>query len=534
VKLPVVIALLVAATTLAIGAKRIQIPYNVALVVGGMLIAVSHVLPVVRPLNPDMVFLVCLPALLFEGGITADLGNIRSNLAPIALLSSMGMLLAVGATGAALHLTLGLAWGAALLLGAVLAVTDTVSILYAFRRAPVPARLAGIIEGESLFNDGTALVLYGAIAAVVLRGGLFSVPAIAAQLVLATAGGLAIGLAMGLVVGFVIRRTQDPLTEIMATTALAYTAYVAAEQVHVSGVIAVVSAGLTTGTVLRRDIAPHSRVAISSFWEYVAFGVNTFLFLSVGLTTRPESLFDHVAQTLVAMACVFAGRAVAIYLPFALLRVVRPTAAVPVRWQHVFVLGNIKGALSIALALGLPASTPSRQLLVDAAFGVTFVSLVVQGLLLGRAMKWLGLVQRDPAAEAVAEQQGKLIGARAARQELDALYAAGMVPRAGYDTLRSDYQVIIAEAERELRTLHERHLAHGARSLLATRRRLLDSERTAVTTARRAGLIPEDVAARLLASADERLLEIEYALSGERPMGESGHEAEAGKAGKKQ
>lgn len=518
--LPMIIGLLVAATALAITAKRARVPYNVALVVGGMLIAVSNLLPVVPRLDPEVVFLACLPALLFEGGITADLGNIRANAAPIVLLSTVGMLLAIGATGAALRGVLGIAWGAALLLGVILAVTDTVSILYAFRRVAVPTRLAGIMEGESLFNDGTALVMYGAIVEVVTRGGDVHIPALAARAVLATVGGLAVGLAMGLGTAFVIRRTEDPLAEIMATSALAYAAYTAAEQLHVSGVIAVVTAGLTIGTALRRDVAPQSRVAINSFWEYAAFGVNTFLFLSVGMATRPQSLVGHLGETALAVACVFVGRAAAIYLPFALLRVVRPALAVPARWHHVFVIGNIKGALSIALALGLPEGTPSRALLVDAAFGVTFVSLVVQGLLLPRALRGLGLVRSDPADALVAAQQGSLVGARAARQELEALYAAGLLPRAGYDQLRGEYQVVIAAAERELRRLQERHITQGARAVLAARRRLIDAERNAVVAARRAGLLPESAAEHLLAEADRRALELEQDMAAE-------HDAEA-------
>jgi len=510
--LPVAIGLLVAATAVAITAKRAQVPYNVALVVGGMLIAMSELLPSVPHLEPEVVFLVCLPALIFEGGITADLGNIRANASPIALLSTVGMLLAIGATGAALHAALGLAWGPALLLGVILAVTDTVSILYAFRRVAVPSRLAGIMEGESLFNDGTALVMYGAIVDVVARGAAFAVPTLAARTLLATVGGLAVGLAMGLGVAFVIRRTEDPLAEIMATSALAYASYTAAEELHVSGVIAVVTAGLTIGTALRRDVAPQSRVAINSFWEYAAFGVNTFLFLSVGLATHPGSLLGHFGETAVAVACVFVGRAAAIYLPFFALRLARPALAVPARWQHVFILGNIKGALSIALALGLPPSTPSRQLLVDAAFGVTFVSLVAQGLMLPRVLRGLGLVREDPGEALVAAQQGRLVGARAARHELEVLYGAGLVPRAGYDQLRSEYQVVIAAAERQLRQMQEGHLAHGARAILSARRRLLDAERNAVVAARRAGLLPEAAAEGLLAEADRRILELEHSL----------------------
>src|SRR5499427_9998505 len=182
--LPVVIGLLVASLLLAIGAKRAHLPYNVALVVGGLLITLSHALPETPQLAPEVVVLLCLPALLFEGGFTAHLGSIRANLVPISLLATVGLLMAIGATGAFLHLGLSLPWGPALLLGSILSVTDTVSILFAFRRAPVPGRLSAIVLGESLFNDGTALVAYAAISGIVVAGGAVAVPVLAAKVVL--------------------------------------------------------------------------------------------------------------------------------------------------------------------------------------------------------------------------------------------------------------------------------------------------------------------------------------------------------------
>lgn len=513
-EVPILIGLMVAAIALAIAAKRASVPYNVALVLGGLLISVAHLLPGVPPLNPQVVFLICLPLLLFEGGIMADLNGIRANAVPIGLLSTLGMVLAIGATATALHWMLGLAWGPALLLGSILAVTDTVSILYAFRRAPVPGRLAGIIQGESLFNDGTALVAYTAIAAVVAGGAAPSLGSLGGHVLLASVGGAVVGLALGLLGGFIIRRAEDPLAEIMVTTAVALASYVMAEEVHLSGAISAVVAGLAVGVTLRREVAPQSQVAIHSFWEYATFGVNTFLFLSVGLDTRPEALQGHLPGVGIAVVAVVVGRAVAIYLPFLLLRLFKPAETIPVRWQHVFLVGNIKGALSIGLALGLPESTPAREQIVSIAFGVTLVSMVGQGLMLTGALKALGLFQQDAVALEMAEQRGKLIASRAAHVELDALHSQGLLPRAAYEHLRSEYQVNIARAERELRRISEQHLAEGAKDLLSTRRRLIDAERTALQGARRNGLIPEGTAEEMLAHLDARMLDLEKVLHG--------------------
>ncbi len=513
--LPILIGLLIAATALAIAAKRARIPYNVALVVGGLVLAMAHVLPGVPALEPEVVFLLCLPLLLFEGGITADLDDIRRSAVPLAVVSTAGMAISIVVTGALLQLILGLGWGPSLLLGATLSVTDTVSILFAFRRVQVPPRLAGLMEGESLFNDGTALVAFAAIAAVVATGETPTAIGLLSGVAFATAGGAAIGLAAGLTAGAVIRRVHDPLAEIMATAALAFASYAAARALHPTRGKALLGAPRAGGETIREGLPPESRIALGSFWEYAAFGVNTFLFLEVGLATSPDSLVHHAGESVLAVACVFAGRAAGVYLPFALLRLFRPAEAPPVRWQHVFVIGNVKGALSIALALGLPAGVPHRELLVDVAFAVTFVSLVGQGLLLPVALRRLGLVETNPAAATLAEQQGRLVGARAARAELEALHAQGLVPRGAYDQLRSEYQVTIAAAERELRKLQEQHLALGARALLATRRRLVDAERTALLAASRSGLLSDEVASRLLGALDARMLSLDRVLAGE-------------------
>ncbi|MCK6548915.1 cation:proton antiporter, partial [Myxococcota bacterium] len=393
------IGLLVAAITVAVAAKRVNVPYNIALVIGGMLIALTGVLPSAPRLEPEIVFVICLPALLFEGGISADLRSIRADAAPILLLAVLGMIVSIATTGVLFSVLLDFPWIAGLLLGAAMSATDTVAVLYAFRRVPVPPRLSGLVQGESLFNDGTALVAYSTLAAIAVGGVALTPTVLATKLVAVTVGGAAVGIALALGAGVLVRWTEDPLTEIMVTTALAFAAYVAAEELHLSGAIAAVAAGLTMGATVRRTSSPPAQVAISSFWEYVAFGVNTLLFLLVGLSTRPDSIVAHLPETGVAVLCVFAGRAVGIYGPSALWNLVARERAIPLRWQGVFVIGNIKGAISIALALGLPATLAGREQMIDVAFGVTFVSLVGQGLLLTGVLRRMGLFTTDPIAD---------------------------------------------------------------------------------------------------------------------------------------
>src|SRR5690606_8659832 len=181
--------------------------------------------------------------------------------------------------------------------------------------------------------------------------------------------------------------------------------------------------------------------------------------------------------------------------------------------QHLFVLGNIKGALAVALALGLPLDMPARATLIDVALGVTFVSLVGQGLLLSGFVKWLGLSRTDPVAERISLEQSRLVAAYGGRDQLAGLRASGQIARTTYDLLRSEYQVTIARSERGLRELHARHLAQSAQSLIEARRRLLDGEHAAVDEARRTGLLDETASGAVLAELDGRRLDLDRLLA---------------------
>lgn len=511
---PTVLTLMVAATILAIASNRVQVPYSVALVVGGMILTISGVLPTTQLLDPNLVFYVFLPALLFEAGLNVDLHSIRSNSATIATMALLGTLIAMAVTGVGLDLALPLPTIACFTLAAMLGGTDTVSILFAFRRAPVPRRLRELMSGETVFNDGVTLVAYATVVGLVSQPEVPSPVRVLSGMILATVGGAVIGPAIGLLGGLVLRQAKhDAMASIMATTAIAFVAYGVATALGVSGAVAAVVAGITVGGVLRRQATPQSRVAIQSFWDYVVFGVNTFLFLGIGLSTSLASIRSHLVEIALAVTLMFVGRAVAIYAPFALLSATRPAMSVPLRWQHVFVAGNIKGALAVAMALGLPPDMPARATLIDVALGVTFVSLVGQGLMLAGFVRWLGLSRVDPVAEAISLEQAKLVAAHGGRQQLEALRASGQIARTTYDLLRSEYQVAIARSERGLRNLHARHMTQSAQALLDARRRLLDGERAAVDEARMTGLLDETASATVLAELDARRLDLDRVLA---------------------
>src|SRR6188768_530309 len=376
-------------SAVAIGAKRIGIPYNVALVVVGLLLVLMNVLPQ-TPMNPDVALLVFLPILVFQGALSADDVSMRQAARPILALAIPGVALSLVATAAVATWALDMPFEAALLLGALLSITDTVSVLLAFRSVRVPHRLAAIMEGESLFNDGTALVLVSVTTSAILAQGHLDLTHAARALLVATVGGAALGAGFGALGTVVLRRTPDNLTAILASLVMVFGTSLAAERVHASPVIAVVVVGVFVSLAARDALGPSRVLALHGFWETAGFVLNVWIFLLVGMQLRTELLVQEAGTIVLALVAMHAGRAVAVYGCFAVLRALG-AENVPTRWQHVMVFGNIKGALSMAAVLALPASLAYRERLIAVVFGVTFFTLVMQGLPFRRVLLWLGV-----------------------------------------------------------------------------------------------------------------------------------------------
>ncbi|MBI3932090.1 MAG: cation:proton antiporter [Acidobacteria bacterium] len=502
--LTVVLEILIVAATVGVLAKRLRVHYNIALVLAGVAVGASRLVPRVG-LDPEIVLQVFLPILLFEAAIATDLRRLRENLGPVVLLSVPGMLASVGVGGAILRLGLALPWALALLLGSILATTDTIAVIGTFRKVRAPGRLATIVENDSLFNDGTALVAFATILAVVQEGR-FDAGQRAAQLIWVTAAGLAVGVAVGFVASLLMRRTEDHLLEIMLTVLVTYGSALLAERIHASAVLAVVAAGITVGTVGWRGLAPTGKVAIRSFWEVAAFGVNSVVFLLVGLQVEFPALVAAAPAIGWGLVAATAGRAAAIY-PFLALLHLRGEP-VPLRWQHLLLWGNLKGSLSMALALSLPLSLHNRDLLVAVVFGCALVTLTVQGLSLAAVARRLGLGRPGAAELRLEEEQGRLLAARAGQTELDRLQHLGLLPMGVFQKLRAAYQGVVARSERRLRDLLVLHAQEETRHVQAVRRRLLVVEKSAIRDAVNAGILSEEVAAELSAGIDRELSEL--------------------------
>ena len=482
----------------AIVARRISVPYNVALVIVGLLLVLTNIIKT-TPMDPGVVLLVFLPILIFQGALSADAVSLRQASRPILTLAFPAVAISLLVTAALTSWEIGLPFSVALLLGAVLAITDTVSVLLAFRSVRVPHRLAAIMEGESLFNDGTALVLVGVAATVVIRG---SVDAgeIGRTLFIAVAVGAVLGAMFGMLAAQVLRRAPDDLTAVLASIVAAFATSLVAEHFHGSAVIAVVIAGVLVGQEMRAEGDASRVIALEGFWEIAAFVTNVWLFLLVGIQLSSDILLREAWPITLAVIALHVGRAAAVYGSFWALRVLGES--VSWAWQHVMVFGNIKGALSMAAVLSLPANIPYRERLIAIVFGVTLVTMVTQALPFKAFLRWLG-VSGDTSDELAEECRAILIGARRAQAELDNLLATGLISRHDHAESWANYQRDIIDAERQLRRSGQFSQAHAAMPAVLTARK------AAILDAARRGLITDATAARHVAVLDDQILAAE-------------------------
>lgn len=387
-----IIGLLLIALAVALITRRTRRPYTVALVIAGLVLGMLQLVEAIQP-SKELVLTVFLPPLLFEGALHIRAAVLRPRAALVLSLSILGTLLTALIVGTAVHWLLGFDWLSGLLLGAIIAPTDPVSVLATFRAAHVDEELATIVESESLFNDGIAVVLYllllnalGGTPLEPLRG--------IGEFALVVGGGALVGLGVGFLSTRLLSRLGDHLVEVMVMLVAAYGAFLLAEEFHVSGVIAVAVIGLVIGNH-GWSHAPslETRENVALFWGVVAFLVNSILFLLVGFELRPSLLIDDLLSIVIVFGVLIASRALIVYGMGALSR--WRGRGLPSSWQHVIVWGGLRGSVPVALALGLPLTLAGRDNLVAIVFGVVLFSLLGQGLTIPSLLRRLGLVRRE-------------------------------------------------------------------------------------------------------------------------------------------
>ncbi|HEU4407070.1 MAG TPA: Na+/H+ antiporter [Polyangiaceae bacterium] len=502
------------ATAVAIAARRWKVPYTVALVVAGTALGASHL--VTPPhLTKDLLFALFLPGLVFEAAYHLEARAFWRNKLAVNALAVPGLVAAMALTAAilvplanGLHFVEGFGLAHGLVFGAIIVATDPVAVVGLFKSLGAPKRLATLVEGESLVNDGTAAVVFSLVLAAVAGGGPFSAAGAALDFVRVVGLGGVAGALVGLAASEVIRRVDDPMIEITLTTVAAYGSFAAAEHFHVSGIIATLVAGMLCGNyAARTGMSPSTRVAVETFWEYVAFALNSTVFLLIGFEVDAGRLLASWLPIVAAFAAAALGRAAVVAGVVALLG--RTREAVPWRWAPVLTWGGLRGGLSMVLALGLPQGFPHRDLLVTMTYGVVLLSILVQGLTMGPLLRRLGLSGGGPAHAAYELHRGAARAAQAALEALSRLERQGATQRDVLGALRGEYRARLTEAERAIDALHLEAAELREAEAEAARRGLLAAEKDALLEARRQGLIGDEASERLLADVDARLVELE-------------------------
>ena len=423
-----VLALIAACIGFALLARRLNLPYAIILVVGGMVLAFVPGLPSVT-LDPQIALAFFLPPLLQASAWRTDWRAFRSNLRPILFLAIGAVLFSAICVAVVAKLLIpGLPWAAAVALGAIVAPPDAVAASAILGRLPMPRRLVTVLEGESLVNDATALVLYRFAIAAVAAGGI-ALGEAAGSFVLVAIGGIAMGAAVGWLTDLAFRRLRDPLLEVAASFVACFVSFLAADAIGLSGVIAVVTTGLLLGQLQHRSLSPATRTAAVSVWNFVEFVLTSLIFLLAGLQLR--AILERIAERGVLDLTVLA---LALSLALILSRFlwVFPSALVPgalpgpapgqrAPLSHLLVVSwcGMRGVVSLAAALALPLDFPERDLMVFLAFCAILATLVLQGTTLEWVIRRLGVAESRITGMKPEEAEARRHVARATLAEIE-------------------------------------------------------------------------------------------------------------------
>ncbi|AEA46323.1 Na+/H+ antiporter [Archaeoglobus veneficus] len=493
------VSLLLIACAIGIAVKYVKLPYTIALVIVGLAVGYLKVMPEIV-LTEEIVFFLILPPLLFEGALNMDLQHLRDNIRPIGLLSTAGVLISTVFIGFIIHKALGIPLPVALLFGAMITPTDPVSVLATFKNLGVTRRLTTIVEGESILNDGTAVVIFS-ILLEMIRSGELNIFAGIFNFIFVCIGGAAVGAVLGYAAYRAMKKIDDHEIEVALTLVLAFSAFLIAEKLHVSGVIAVVAAGLLIGNYgMLFAMSPSTRLTLATFWGFTVFLINSIVFILIGMDIA--SRLPGFAYAIgVAILASIAGRALAVYPLLNL-----PRMQIPKLWQHVVFWGGLHGTIPVALALSLE-DIPHRELIAGMTLGVVLFSLVVQGLSLEFFIKRSELARREEKRLKYEEMLARSMALMAGRKELERMIENGELAEGIGRQILADIDGLLESTKEELTKLCDDELTKDI--LKIAWKKVLLAEKSAIRDAAIRGLISEEVAKKIEEEINDQLTALE-------------------------
>ena len=498
-QIEIAVGLLLIASLVGIVTDRLRVPYTTGLVLIGLVLAFFGQQDI--NVSPQLFLGLLIPPLIYEAAFQVKVKDLLRDLAPILSLAIPGVLLTTFLVGGVLYWGNNFSLVTALLFGSLIAATDPVAVVALFRSLGVPKRLQLLIEGESLFNDGTAIVVFNLMVAIAVTG-YFNLTESIFNFFVVAGGGLIIGLVLGLLISLAISMIDNPLIETTLTSVLAFGSYIVAEQFHVSGVLSVVAAGIVSGNLGPSRMSPTTRILAFNFWEYAAFLANSFVFLLIGLQIDLNILLTDWNAILWAILAVLVARAASIYG----LSWIGP--GVPMRYKHILYWGGLRGAISLALALSLPASLGDQRTVVQSmAFGVVLFTLLVQGSTMKPLINRLGLIEKSKSQAEYENINARAVMARTAYKQLETMHNDGLLSHHVWSLLSKPIENHVNTLSAAAAKTMSSHPDVEIRELESAIQEALKSERAALRTLLRDGNISEETFTELVHEVDAALTE---------------------------
>lgn len=509
----VILILFVIASIVAVAARRLDLPYTIALMAVGLGLGSLHLLNPPH-LTQELLYAIFLPPLIFEAAIHLKASDMAKDILPISVLVIPGVVLSTLVTAAvmipvSIHFTQidTITWPLGILFGAAVAATDPVAVVALFKKLGVPRRLRILLESESLLNDGTSIVVF-ILALHFLQGELGTVRETLIDFCKIVGLGLLVGSVVGVLTSVVTRRLDDAMVTITLSTVAAYGSFLIADRLGVSGVMSTVAAGLITGNRgFSQTLFPSIRIATETFWEYIAFAMNSLIFLLMGFAINLQMLWELWPIVLIAYFSVLVARFSVVNFTWILFYPTR--FRFPYRWSLILSWGGLRGALSMVLALSIPDSLGFKEVIVTLVFGVVLISVFLQGLTMIPLMRLAGLVSPLSGLKEYEVVKTEVALLQESLDEIDHMQKRRLLHAQSAEKLKEEFATQLEQYEHQLDEMEPDREAMQTEEILRTKRRLLMEQKSQLLDMYQNGSISFEAYETLQTQIDTKLLELE-------------------------